>query len=132
MIKQRFLYVAGLVLLSTLFSCQSSHLDQSAAQRAVQRAFDSDLRSQIRLPANSRATILGITENEVEQTAVANMALANVSVADATGAPPCTFENGKATFNHYSDGRWVLTSIMLVSRNMFCSGGPLALNIPTS
>jgi hypothetical protein len=106
-----------IVLLSSVVlnvGCRSSQqLTTTAAQRAVDKALD-DMTPKFNLEPNSRATVIGIVEDQQTNTATADLKFSHVSFQCAVVFQQVEqrWLTGKALFKHYNDGRWVLTTIV--------------------
>ena len=119
---------AGAATVSTGKPYKAEHLSDSHAQRAVIEAFEAVFRPHLRglMPGYS-ISVVGVTENTVQNTAIADLQLNDFVVRDEN---VCRFDLGKAQFQHYNDGRWVLTHLAIISSaNIFCNGPGLPMNV---
>lgn len=122
------LFAVGVI---AVLGCQSDELNQSGAQTAVAQGFEQTVKPQLKLPSNSTAVITGIVQNNTDNTATADLAFRNATF-DNYPMGPCELRGGKAIFQHYTDGRWVLTTILTTSANgRMCAGGRFHMNIQT-
>ena len=108
----------------------SEHLAQDRAEAAALLTFNTQVRPRIRgqLPANTGLNVIGVTEVPAQNMATADLRLTNVDIKSETGL--CRFNLGKATFQHYNDGRWVLTHFQLITGNLLCAGPGIDVNVP--
>lgn len=111
---------------------RSEHLAQDRAEAAALLTFNTQIRPRMRgqLPPNTGLAVIGVMEMPAQNTAVADLRLTNVQTRTEVGL--CRFDLGKATFQRYNDGRWVLTHFQLITPNIMCAGPGIDVNVPVN
>jgi len=99
---------------------RNRHLTTEAAQSAVD-SVAAQMAEPWQLEPNATAKVIGVTENEQENTAIADVTFGHFvfRCVEPIGEHEIdqSWTSGKARFRHYTDGKWVLTDI--VSDNGF-------------
>jgi hypothetical protein len=105
-------FTTFLLTLTLALGCKSGDLSQTGAQAAVSQAFEQTLKPHFHLAEGSSVKVLGVVENKSTSTATADLEFPGASFKPH--AFPCKLTTGKASFQRYNDGRWILTEIEAV------------------
>jgi hypothetical protein len=84
-------------------------LTKADAQKGVDKALV-EMTARFNLEPSRSAMVIGIVENQQENTAVADVTFSHF-VFPCAGYSNQRWTSGKALFQHYTDGHWILTQI---------------------